>query len=643
MSDTTQAAAATAQTRDDEPAAGPSAPPITGDRFCIGPRVLRACMAQAYEREPGDPLYRPLRIFALDPASSRLDGAVATVNVPYEPLARGPVGRLFAVDSLDPAQGARYRRADLEDHFVLMSDGRAPSPSDPEFHQQMVYAVCSLVYAAFRTALGRQIAWGFTRGETADAKEGQLLIRPFGLEGRNAYYEKETGELSFGYFRAPESVGGMNLPGGYVFTSLSHDIVAHEVTHALLDGLRAHFSFPSGPDVLAFHESFADLVAVFQRFSYKDVVRRAVQRSRGSVGRAAMLTDIARQFGQTRDAADTQHALRTVIDTGTGPDGKALEPMRLEPQTLEPHARGSVLTSAVFDAFLQIFQRKTERYLKLATNGTGVLPEGDLSDALLDALANEASQLASQILTVLIRSIDYCPPVDLEFGEFLRAVLTADHDVVADDPWGYREAFIQAFARRGIYPGGVDSLAEDALYWRGPQAALPAQNDLAFGSLKFDGDPGRPAGYDELTRQARALGAFVAQPENLAHFGLAAEDDPELGDDLVDPPVVESIRSSRRAGPDGQVVFDLVAEVTQRRIVRSREQPDMVFFGGATIILSPRGEVRYVISKSVLNDSRIERQRAFVASDAGRRLWMHDDDRTEPRPGTLRLVHDEED
>jgi hypothetical protein len=643
MDDTTKAAAASTQTRDgEEAAAGAADLPITGDRFCIGPRVLRACLAQAYEREPNDPLYRPLRIFALDPASSRLDGAVATVNVPYEPLARGPVGRLFAIDSFDPAQDARYRRADLEDQFVLMSNGRSPSPSDPEFHQQMVYAICSLVYASFRTALGRQIAWGFSRGDTAEAKEGQLLVRPFGLEGRNAYYEKETGELRFGYFRAPESVGGMNLPGGYIFTSLSHDIVAHEVTHALLDGLRAHFIYPSGPDVLAFHESFADLVAVFQRFSYRDVVRRAVQRSRGNVGRAAMLTDIARQFGQTRDSSDTQHALRTVIDTGVGPDGKPVEPMRLDPKTLEPHARGSVLTSAVFDAFLTLFQRKTERYLKLATNGTGVLPEGDLSDALLEALANEASQIASQFLTVLIRSIDYCPPVDLEFGEYLRAILTADHDVVADDPWGYREAFIQAFARRGIYPGGVDSLAEDALLWRAPSANLPPQTELAFGSLKFDGDPGRPAGYDELTRQGRALGAFVAQPENLYYFGLAAEDDPARGDDTLEPPVVESIRSSRRAGPDGQVVFDLVAEVTQRRIVRSRDQPDMVFYGGATIILSPRGEVRYVISKSVLNDGRIERQRAFVTSEAGRRLWATDDDRVEPRAGLLRLVHDED-
>ena len=36
---------------------------------------------------------------------------------------------------------------------------------------------------------------------------------------------------------------------------------------ALLDGLRANFTHPSDGDVLAFHEAFADLVAIFQHFS----------------------------------------------------------------------------------------------------------------------------------------------------------------------------------------------------------------------------------------------------------------------------------------------------------------------------------------------------------------------------------------
>ena len=43
--------------------------------------------------------------------------------------------------------------------------------------------------------------------------------------------------IVFGYFTAPEKDAGKNLPGQTVFTCLAHDIIAHEMTHALVDGI----------------------------------------------------------------------------------------------------------------------------------------------------------------------------------------------------------------------------------------------------------------------------------------------------------------------------------------------------------------------------------------------------------------------
>lgn len=613
---TPAASAAVAQSRGaaTEPDEFPAEPGATVP-FLIGGGVRRAARIASYERKRGDPIYRPLRIYTLDAAESRLEGGVALVNVPYESLEPGPRGAVFEVDNLDGWQNLRYQRLDLDDPGVLIRNGLAPTPSDPRFHQQMVYAVCSLVYASFKSALGRDLAWGFERtGEGPD----RLLLRPYSGQEENAFYDQQTGELRFGYFQASMEVHGRNLPGGFVFTALSHDIVAHEVTHALLDGLRSHFNRPSNPDVLAFHEAFADLVAIFQHFSYKEVVQAALRKSRGRLANADLLTGLARQFGHT---TGSDRPLRSAID----------EEVKVYDPGLEPHELGSVLVSAVFDAFDTVFRRKTERYVRLATGGSGVLPEGELSADLQLVLAGEASRLAGQFLAICIRAVDYCPPVGLELGHFLRAVITADFDLVPHDPWGYREAWIDAFARRRIYPGSVTTLSEDSLRWSGPARELPRIEDLNFANLRFKGDPGRPADLKELRRQARDLGRFVAHRDRLEDFGLA-EPDGEVG-----RPCVESIRSLRRVGPDGQVAFDLIAEVTQRRTVVTAEG-NFDFYGGSTVILGPDGEIRYIIRKSIGQENRLQEQRDYMMG-AGRSYWRLSEGRLVPSEKLFRMLH----
>jgi hypothetical protein len=564
------------------------------------------------------------------------------VNIPYEPLEPGPVGAVFEIDintGFKKTPSQQYARLNLDDPRVLIQSGRSPSPSDVLFHQQMVYAVCSLVYAAFRAALGRHIAWGFHQRSPQSASSGtrRLLVRPHVPRQKNAWYDKHRGELCFGYYRATEQVTGRNLPGGHIFTCLSHDIIAHEITHALLDGLRTHFTIPAHPEVLAFHEALADLVAVFQRFTYTNVVLEAMRGARGHLRQANLLTDIARQFGHTA-SPDSQQPLRSAVDA---PEDARLRKL-YNPDIEEPHELGSVLVSAVFDAFETVFARKTKRYIRLATGGSGVLPDGELPADLQAVLAEEATKLASQFLNICIRAVDYCPPVGLRFGEFLRAVITADYDLVPDDPWNYREAWIEAFGARKIYPTGVNSLAEDALLWDPPEPPIPEISELTFARLKFAGDPGVPADELELIRQAAALGNVVTQRRHIESFGLMTPEDPMLNGDALDRPQVQSVRTSRRVGPDGQVVFDLVAEVTQRRRVRpSGSQPGFDFYGGATVIIGPRGEVRYIIAKSIKNRQRLEQQRAFMTG-RGQRFWTNIGNHLQPERKLFQLLDETE-
>jgi hypothetical protein len=606
-----------------------------GSFFEVDPLFLGTASVQPYERKREDPLYRPLRIYTLDPNARRLEGAVATVNIPFEPLKPGPKSTLFEVVDEDCDTGRTGPSVHLDDPRVLISGGRDPSVSDHFFHQQMVYAVCCSTYHVFRSAIGRDPAWGFAAD--TGATQPLLRIRPHAFKGQNAYYDPETGTLNFGYFDA-EAANGRNLPRGRVFGCLSHDIVAHEMTHALLDGMRARFRLPTNPDVLAFHEGFADLVAIFLHFSHREVVRAAIERTAGSPESDTLLLSVAQQFGQTMARpGEPAGPLRSAIDVcGWGNENADTLPKRYDEVSKEPHELGRLLVSAVVEAFAVVFRRRTKRYHQLVRRSpqTGPNPE------LVDILADQASKLANQFLSICIRAIDYCPPVDLGLGEYLRALITADFDLVSDDPFAYREALIEAFARRGIYPDDVETLSEDALLWRPPPRKIEPVDALHFARLQFAGDPGRAADQKELRRQAEAIGAYAMRPGYAEMFGCALPGDAALGGDRVEPARVCSVRSLRRIGPARQVAFELVAEIIQRRWLVEPDGRQSEFFGGCTAIIGADGSIRYLIIKRTTDQSRANRQAEHLASSGPGRTWIEQGNRRHLPLTALQKLHE---
>jgi hypothetical protein len=613
--------------------------PVTD--YEISPRVTQQASIRPYQRDARAPLVRPLRIYTLDPSVSDRAGGIATVMVPYEQLEPGPIGSLFKLDWQGAPEPLLADALDLDDPLVLLSSGLSPSPADGRFHLQMVYAVCSLTSAAFKRALGRDIAWA-----TAPPDSGaplRLVVRPFGFEGANAGYSREAGDLSFGYFTAQSKRAGYTLKDGVICTSLSHDIIAHETTHALLDGLRSSFMDPTNIDVPAFHEGIADLVALFLHFTYADVVERAIRETRGSFRRGSVLTDLAREFGYARAEEGRAAALRSGVDV----DGVAAFDSDVLPAgtdgpsgydaTLEPHALGSVLVSAVFEAFTTVVKRKTERFYRIAGLDPQALGNAQLSEALVKAIAQEASDIAGQFLNICIRAIDYCPPADMELGEYLRALITADADMERSDKWGFREALMRSFRRRDIFPDHVRFMTEDAVRWQGPERPMRIP-DLAFRRLRFDGEPGRPASVKELERQAHALGRFVTDPAHADTFQLVAPRG-RLPKGIVQAPpaLVQSVRVSRRAAPDGRILFDLIAEVTQLCTVEVKGDL-FEMTGGSTVVIDPEGNVRYAIYKRVTSESRRSRQHAAMRGPL-KAFWKKTGRRFEMQQHMLRRLH----
>jgi len=259
------------------------------------------------------PSIRRLRGYSFDPSLSvQLDTAVvneAVFKIHWEKdLAVGPVGEYIEVVDFDPASNCFYHPIDLNNPSILAQDGLIPSESNPKFHQQMVYAVAMTTIQNFEKALGRKALWSPYRPVKDDDKDKdqntrkdrhdeffvqRLRIYPHALRQANAYYSPAKKALLFGYFPASSTAPEDHIPNGLVFTCLSHDIIAHETTHALLDGMHRRFIENSHRDTLAFHEAFADIVALFQHFSFPEVLRQQIGKTRGYLDSQSLLGQLA--------------------------------------------------------------------------------------------------------------------------------------------------------------------------------------------------------------------------------------------------------------------------------------------------------------------------------------------------------------
>jgi hypothetical protein len=595
------------------------------------------------------PHSRSLRAFAFDPS---LDRSIETsvinrinIKVPWEKLGLGPVGEYLEIVDIDPPSGYFYPPVDLDDPYLLAQDGLSPSEGNPQFHQQMVYAVASTTIEKFEKALGRRVIWAVPRHPSARQDRYQyvqrLRIYPHALREANAYFSPVKKAILFGYFTASASDPGSNLPGGIVFSCLSHDIVVHEMTHALLESLHPRFTEPSNVDVLALHEAFADIVALFQHFSYPEVLVHQIARTRGDLTSENLLGELAQQFGQ---AIGNRGALRSAlgqVDPATGQWKRRQPDPNLLRTITEPHTRGSILVAAVFDAFITIYKARVADLLRIATGGSGLLQAGDIHPDLVGRLAEEAAKSASHILNMCIRAMDYCPPVDITFGEYLRALITADADLMPEDARNYRLAVVEAFRHHGIYPGDVRSLSEESLLWRPPEdrcaraitKALTGQDGRSTLALDMEMQDDRRLLYDQnCSNQARFHGWLLQHADEDVFDGLGLVRDPKAAPSIfrkdgLPSLEVHSLRQAYRIGPSSRTISDLVIEITQRRrgynkedvqqkVDRGEMDPpaeDFIFRGGVTLLFNPlTQQVRYAITKRVSSDRRLEAMRKYL-------------------------------
>lgn len=631
------------------------------------PRIVRKAHAPPPPR-------RRLRIFALDPTLAKTSEASAVhqaiLSVPWDDkpstateLKPGPVGEYLEVIDVDPASRRVYDPVDLNDRALLAQDGYAPSEGNPQFHQQMVYAVAMTTIGHFERALGRRALWAphYDPVSRKGFEVPRLRIYPHALRARNAYYSPDKVALLFGYFQANSNDASVTVPGSMVFSCLSSDIIAHEMSHALLDGLHRRFQEASNPDVPAFHEAFADIVAMFQHFTLRELVRFEIGRTRGDLRAANMLSGLAQQFGE---GAGRAGPLR---DYGRD----KMNDLSYE-RTMEPHDRGSILVIAVYEAFLSAVTRRTVDLTSLATGGRGILPDGALHPGLVDGLTDVVVKTAQQFLTICIRALDYCPPVDITFGEYLRAIITSDVDACPEDPFGYRLAFMESFRAWKLIPRDMRTVSSETLIWDGPATELMDRawvKHLIEGvDLGWSQKLGRSRIF-ELNEEnrwnvfGRLKAALKRAPELCAEFGLLPnlprfdehgriKSRPRQGKTTFD---VFNVRPTRRVEPDGSFRTEIVLVIQQRvpLLTDGTVAPKGVeegqnfswFRGGATVIIDPSPDdekIRFIVLKSTGSARRQADQMRTATMSAGslRSLYFgsHNDE-----PFAMLHAHDHED
>jgi hypothetical protein len=576
------------------------------------------------------PKKRPLKCYAFDPSQGSHFGNQMTLDVTYEHLLPGPIGERIAVIDYDGENKKFYKPVNLEDPSLLIGCGLSPSESDPRFHQQMVYAVASETIQNFEAALGRRIRWRLDE-RVPDAKGNlhhgampgdiyRLNLYPHAMVSANAAYSPSAKGILFGYFRASTDDPGRNLPGQTVFTCLSHDIIVHETTHAILDGLRTYFSDRTSQDVAAFHEAFADIAALFRHFSHKEALLDTIQKTGGKLyqyhlqpeatteGKARIqaenpadnpLVGLAQQFGEARG---TGKALRSALS-------EPPDPKRIKDPNLEAHERGAILVSAVFDAYFTVYLRQTADLFRIFHAGGGDTKTRELSGAMADLLAKAASKTANILFKICVRAIDYCPAVDITFGDYLRALITADRDNHPSDELGIRDALMQAFRLRGILPEDAQYFSEESLCW----SPVPPRKLPDFEGLRF-GDP------NGLTREDKNHNGDLLRR-------YAVENASQLGFQPGAFISVPSFHPAFRLSPDGSVRIDMVVEMAQQvQVYWDPDKPELGTFpmrSGSTLLISKPplvdnkygpGYLRYLIRKRLegpYGERRQVRQRNF--------------------------------
>jgi hypothetical protein len=380
-----------------------------------------------------------------------------------EPLLDGPVSRRVAVVDIDPDTGVLLPGA----RFIApkgRTQGRYHIGSELDvdslgFKQVSVFGAVVRMMAIFESpdVLGRPLNWAFD-GE-------QLLVVPRAGKMPNAFYHRDSRSLQFFFVDDPKKKKKL------VYTCLSPDIVAHETTHAILDGIAPDLYNATSPQSLAMHEAVADLGAVMLAVRTSRLLRQVLDATGGDIRKAKAFNKIAEQFGAA--IYGERRPLRDLFNKAS-----MSEPGELDLN--EPHDLSTILTGALYALLVAEYAeiRKEDFDEKLASQnaarkaaGAPTMTEAEKKKLFFSVSGFALVKASDKFKRIAFRALDYLPPGEISFADYGRAMVAADEYSNPDDHEP-RDFIKHEFERRGMVDKGARLDPVD------PGFDLPAGLDL---------------------------------------------------------------------------------------------------------------------------------------------------------------------
>lgn len=350
-----------------------------------------------------------------DPAVAKRDPAlkIDSIDARWEPgISDGPTSARLAVVDYDGDTDtlAPPARWDEDANSFLNRSGNPLSGRDAasrEFHQVSAWAIVKQILDMFEhgNGLGRPVPWAFGGN--------RLIIVPHAGYGENAFYDRASKSIQFYFYGSPHEP---------LYTCLSHDIVAHETGHAILDGIRPRYFERTSKETAAFHEFVGDLTAILSALANKTVRHHLAITLRGDLSDDQIIGHLAEQFGEYLHGSRERPFLRSAHNRLT------MDDIRDE---ASPHHCSQVLTGAMFDFLKALANRYKNR-------NAGVTAKQALGNAYL------------RLPRMAIQPLDYCPPVDIRFLDYARAVVRAFTIHEPGDPNNYLQLLLDIFNARGL-------------------------------------------------------------------------------------------------------------------------------------------------------------------------------------------------